>query len=363
MFSLSDSHIVWQRLTHSRFHLYSSNSLYIYPDQTIEEQLPELIKRYSNDPDSMLRFNQAKIYVDGILELTTAALYEPYLDSVGLDDDQKYGFEYFGSNTTLNTVVQTLADLGFQLFFHVIGDRATGLALDSIEALTSGAAKSAGPHRLTHLFLVDERDRQRFVELGVVADFQLAPSSLSTEYIDFLTSDIIGGTRANQLLPAKEIYDTGAVLTLSSDWDADVLSPLKKIQTVLTRVDGRSFGSVEEVIPMLTLNAAKLLRQDNMTGSLEVGKFADFVVLDKNIFEINVTEISSARVVLTLLQGEAVFNLTRDGEETLAPTSAAVPTASAAAPPTSAAAPMGSLFAWWMWALSFSLSCWTLLSN
>ena len=280
----------------------------------INTQLPLLLELYSNDETSRVRFNQAKIYVDGILELTTAALYEPYLASLELPVDEQYGFDYFGTNVTvLQTVVTTLATAGFQIHFHVVGDRAVGMALDAIEyAMNSSAiARSSGPHRLTHLYLIDDRDKYRFASLGVIADFQMAPSSVDLEYRDFLSNDLIGSTRANRLLPATELYyDTDALITLSSDWDADVLSPLVKIQTVLSRPDGRSFQNVEEVIPMLTINGAKLLRQDNRTGSLEPGKYADFVVIDKNIFLLPINEIGSAKVMLTILEGKMVYNWT-----------------------------------------------------
>ena len=220
----------------------ASNALYIYPDTPLEEQLEDLTSRYTNDATALVRFNQAKIYVDGILELLTGALYEPYDSSLGLPEQDELGFEYFGDNETLFDVSRTLSNLGFQLHFHVTGDRGARLALDAI----AHSNATSGPHRLTHLYLVDESDRQRFGELDAIADFQLSPSSVDVSYTEFMTG-ILGTTRASQLLPALELYEAGATLTLSSDWDADVLSPIQKIQTVLTRADGRSFPSVESV--------------------------------------------------------------------------------------------------------------------
>lgn len=302
----------WERaLQENQLTIRASNALYVYPDMDFEEQLPQLQLKYSNDKDSLLRFNQAKVYVDGILSLGTAALYEPYLDILGLPEEQSLGFEYFGSAMTLNNVTQQLVENGFQIHFHVVGDRAAGLALDAIESFADDT--SGGPHRLTHCYLIDERDRERFAQLGVVADFQLAPSSLDPEYYDFLAFDIIGSTRADAIFPVREVYDTGALVTLSSDWDADDLSPISKIQTVL---QNEFFTSVDEVIPLMTTNAAKLLQQDDKAGSLEVGKYADLVVLNKDIFELSVAEIEESRVVLTMFQGTFVYNSTKDdGDE------------------------------------------------
>jgi predicted amidohydrolase YtcJ len=177
------------------------------------------------------------------------------------------------------------------------------MALDAI-ALSN---QTSGPHRLTHLFLVDERDRSRFQSLNVVADFQLAPSAVDLEYATFLT-DLLGQDRPKQVLPALELYQAGATLTLSSDWDADTLSPILKMWTVLNRPDSRSFPDLETVIPMLTLNPSKLLHTN--TGSIEVGKQADLVALDMNIFQMNKAEINRASVVFTMFNGNVVFDPT-----------------------------------------------------
>jgi predicted amidohydrolase YtcJ len=247
------------------------------------------------------------------LDLFTSALYEPYDANLELPAEEQYGFEYFAnSNITLNRVVQLLVDAGFGIHFHATGDRGAGLALDAIEALntttTTGTSSGATMHRITHCYLVDELDWDRFAELNVVADFQLAPSSVDLEYQSYLADVLVGSERANLLLPATELHAAGAKLTLSSDWDADELSPLVKLQIVLTRPNGRSFESLEEVIPMLTINAATLLGLDAVTGSLEIGKSADLVVLNQNIFDLDVNDIASSTCVeMTMLQGKVVY--------------------------------------------------------
>lgn len=280
----------------------ASNALYVYPDTPIEAILPDLLSRYSNDPTRLVRFNQAKIYVDGILTLATGALYQPYESALDLVPGSERGLEYFGNGTTLNRVSNILVNNGFKLHFHVTGDRGAGLALDSIAQLSSNAT---GPHRLTHCFLVDARDRPRFAALGAVADFQLSPSSVATTFGNFLT-DFLGPTRVAQLLPAVEIFNTGAKLTLSSDWDADTLSPLVKIKTVLTRPSGTSFPDVATVIPLLTKNPAELLGTN--TGTLDVGKMADLIALDRNIFDMPVDTIDQAQVIFTMLGGRVIFD-------------------------------------------------------
>ena len=289
----------WTRaLNEDKLTVRASNALYIYPDEPLDSQLPKLKERFSNDKNSLLRFNQAKIYVDGILSLQTSALYEAYEGS-DLLPAEELGFEYFEN---LNEISKQLVDEGFQLHFHVTGDRGAGIALDAIESL--GGNSGSGPSRLTHCYLIDEMDRSRFADLGAIADFQLAPSSFGEEYRKTLKGTI-GTARESQLLPALEVHNAGGIVTLSSDWDADSLSPLVKLETALTKpVSGQPFPDLETVIPMLTINSAILLQHEDRTGSIEVGKFADLVVLDTNIFDIPVNKISKTKVVTTILQGK-----------------------------------------------------------
>lgn len=292
---------VWQRaMKEGTLTVRASNALYVYPDIPFDEQIAKLKALYSNDAGSLLRFNQAKIYVDGILEQRTGAVLQPYIKGAGIDHGYENGFEYFEGDA-LKRYSTALADLGFKLHYHVTGDRGARLALDAIET----SSPAPGPHRLTHLYLVDEADDPRFKALGVVADFQLAPSSLDPEYDSFIRDFI--GDRADNLLPAGRLAKAGALVVLSSDYDADELSPLVKMQAALERKKNGP-ADVATIIEWLTINPAKLLNQDNTTGSLEPGKFADIVIVDKDITTAKISDIGKAKVVATLLQGKAVYD-------------------------------------------------------
>jgi predicted amidohydrolase YtcJ len=292
---------VWQMaLDRGTLTVRASNALYVYPDLPFDEQIAALTALYSNDPDSLLRFNQAKLYVDGILEQRTGAVLEPYLPGDGIDHGFTSGFEYFGVEM-LSRYSKTLSDLGFQLHYHVTGDRGARMALDAI----AQSNPAPGPHRLTHLYLLDPADYPRFQELGVVADFQLAPSSLDPEYTDFIRGVI--GDRADHLMPAGTLAAMGADLVMSSDFDADELSPLVKIQTAVQR-GAEGAPDVQTAIEWMTINPARLLHQDDMTGTIEVGKYADLVVIDRDITAVPVDQIGAAQVMATLLQGEVVFD-------------------------------------------------------
>lgn len=284
----------------------AANALYVYPDIPIDTQITELRARFSNDPSNFANFNFAKVYVDGILSLNTAALLEPYRADLELELEETDGFEYFGNATYLNEVTQILIQNDFAVHFHVVGDRGLRLALDAIEAADGQNLSDGRKHRVTHCFLVDAVDRSRLAQLDVVADFQLAPSSVSVDNLSFMRTLI--GDRAESLMPAVEVQEAGALLTLSSDWDADVLSPLVKIETALNRPFGVSFTSVEEVLPLMTRNAATLLNTNG--GSIEEGKDADLIVIDTDIFQVPSTMISQSSVLLTIFRGEVIFDPT-----------------------------------------------------
>ncbi len=280
----------------------ASNAFYVFPDRPFDEQIAELGRLFNNDANGLVRFNQAKIYVDGILDLGTSALNDPYDFFLDLPGTDEKGFLYFETET-LNRYASSLADIGYQLHFHATGDRGAGLALDAIEQAQSSAAEDAR-HRITHLYLIDQADRPRFKELGVVADFQLAPGSTDLQYANLIAEVI--GSRANDLLPAASILKTGATVVLSSDWDADSLSPFEKIKSVLTR-SNEGIANLETALRMMTLDVAFLLHQEGSTGSIEVDKLADLIVLDHNLFEVPVSQIDRTNVLLTMLGGRVVF--------------------------------------------------------
>ncbi len=241
--------------------------------------------------------------MDGILSYGTAALYEPYdlLPPGPLSATQ--GFLYFESEVLKHYAI-ALDEAGFQLHFHATGDRGVGLALDAIEAAQIANSTPDRRHRITHLYQVAAKDQPRFKELGVIADFQVSDSNIDPEYIDYMYEVL--GARVDEFLPVAAILQAGATVTLSSDWDAESLSPFDSIQNALAR-DFQAVPDLATAIKMKTTNTAYLLHQDKLTGSLELGKAADLIVIDQNLFEIPVTSINKTKVLLTMLAGEVVY--------------------------------------------------------
>jgi hypothetical protein len=293
----------WQRaLDEDTLTVRASNSLYVYPSMDTVEQLAELDRRFLDDPDSLLRFDTAKVYIDGILDLGSAALVHPY--DLPVDPELPRGFFYFQPNQ-LQEYVGALHEIGYRINFHVIGDAATRAALDAVEAIDADPSSIATRrHRLTHVYLVDPTDVDRFADLGVIADFQVGEEAISTGYREYLRELI--GDRANDLIPVATLLDAGANVTLSSDWDADLLSPFGIIERAVTR-DANAVPTVERAIELVTIDAAYALGHDATTGSITVGKQADYVIIDQDLLAIDPSSIDRTQVVLTVVGGREVY--------------------------------------------------------
>ncbi|MBB6340096.1 putative amidohydrolase YtcJ [Pseudomonas fluvialis] len=273
----------------------TSLGLWAYPQLEDDDQLAALADLYdAGREDSLLRVNQIKLYVDGIVHNTTARLREPYQSSLPGVDPR--GLYYF-TPVRLQRYARELTAVGFDLHIHTIGDQAVRDALDAIEQAEKGR------HRLTHVELVTQEDVPRFRQLGVIADFQPSPYFTPSFLKD---NQPLIGPRAYRMLPMRELYDSGAPVTLSSDWDVNPLSPLGILQNALS-LGPRSLPSLEAAVRAYTLDAAYTLRQEQDTGSLEVGKQADLVLLDRDIFKLPVNQIGQAKVLWTLLGGEETY--------------------------------------------------------
>jgi hypothetical protein len=272
--------------------------LWAYPGMDDDEQIKALKTLYQNDPDSLLRISQIKVYDDGILINSTAAMLEPYLETLG-EIPSNNGINYF-SEERLTRYIRELEPVGFDFHIHAIGDRGVREALNAIEQGQQGQ----GRHRLTHLEIVNPADYPRFKQLNVIADMQVAGDFAQPSH--WHENDFLIGERAEPLIPLKDLFEAGAKITLSSDWDVSVLNPFIGMQNALTRKP-QHLTRLEDVIAAYTINGAYTMRQEDKVGSLEVGKHADLIVLNQNLFEIPVNRINKTKVLMTFLAGELVY--------------------------------------------------------
>jgi predicted amidohydrolase YtcJ len=261
-------------------------------------------RRENIDVDSV------KIYMDGVIEYGTSPLLEPY-------EDEHYGSgEFFYEQDDVDRYFQYFDEIGIQIHVHAIGDAAIRRALDGFEAMRAANGMSDNRHQIVHLQLIHEDDRPRFGELNVGAVFQSLwayPDPAALE----LDVPMLGKERTWQMYPIRSIHETGGRIVGGSDYWVTDINPLLAIETAITRQDpwtneGPLLNADERVdlatmIEAYTINGAYQMKLDDVQGSIEVGKRADLVVLDRNLFEIPASEISEAKVMMTIFNGKTVY--------------------------------------------------------
>jgi predicted amidohydrolase YtcJ len=261
--------------------------------------------------DAKLRTDSAKIFVDGVLEGETAALLGPYLDNPGFSGDLKTSPE------ELTARVVALDRRGIQVHMHAIGDRAVRVALDAVEAARKANGPSDNRHHIAHLQMIDPLDRPRFAQLGVIANFQ-ALWAFPDQYITDVNLPQVGQVRVDQMYPIGDVLRAGGRIVGGSDWSVSSMNPLLAIETGVTRSDpgGRITGvlnaservSLQDMLAAYTINGAYLMHQEKLTGSLEVGKAADVIVLERDLFKIPPEEIGEVAVTRTIFDGATVYS-------------------------------------------------------
>ena len=259
--------------------------------------------------DPRINVDCVKIFIDGVLEGQTGAVLEPYLDS------GNYGQLYFDQDTLNHAVARFDAD-NIQIHTHAIGDRAVRSILDAFEFAIAINGRTDNRHHISHLQMIDPADIPRFKELGVAANFQ-ATWALPDEWITDINTPELGIKRVNKMYPIASVFRAGGLIVGGSDWAVSTMNPLVAIETAIRREDpdDRIQGVLNEnermtLVEMLkayTINAAYLMHQEHLTGSIEVGKAADLIILERNLYDIPIEEISEVRVLETIIEGKTVY--------------------------------------------------------
>ncbi|HDR3345071.1 TPA: amidohydrolase [Bacillus cereus] len=274
---------------------------WVYPNLNEAEQMEYFKKIKRDDVSSRMFINQVKMYSDGISINSTAKTLE------------KYKFEWFtGTPYGLNYIPEEkmkwwlteLNKIGYGALIHTIGDAGVRESLNAIEAAKKEGANQ--PYTLTHVEMVEDSDIDRFAKLGISADFQVG-HDFTEDPKQSWASTYFTNQQMKRIMPLGRIWKTGANVSLSSDWDVNELNPLVTISNALS-IDEKGLSDVYAAIDAYTIKPAKALGLDNITGSIEVGKSADMVLLNEDITKMSADKIPNAKVLVTVLQGEVVYH-------------------------------------------------------
>jgi predicted amidohydrolase YtcJ len=284
-------------------------SLYVDTDKGLAEvpRLKALRKKYAH---GRVRTNAVKIFADGVLETRTASVLEPY---IGFPGDR-------GKPNLTAAAFQTLATAldkeGFQIHVHAIGDRAIRDTFDAFEAARKANGVRDSRHHVAHIELFDPADIPRFRKLGAIANFQPLWAN-GDAYITEMTEPKLGPERSRWLYPIGSVVASGGEFAFGSDWSVSSMNPLDGMEVAVTRRElNKGAGpawipeeriALPDAIAAYTIRGAYLSFSEKDTGSIEVGKAADLIVVDKNLFEIPPSQIHEAKVLLTLLDGKEVY--------------------------------------------------------
>lgn len=246
--------------------------------------------------------------LDGIIESRTAFMRSPYLGG------SERGSPFIDPDVLHRAVVE-LDKRGFQAHFHAIGDAAVRLALDAVAEARRLNGASDRRHHIAHLEVVHPDDIPRFAELDVVANLQ--PFwAVDDDQMQDLRIPALGSGRVAWQFPFGSLRRAGARLAAGSDWTVTTANPLLEIEVAVHRVAPDSRGgpsflpgerlTLDEALEAFTLGSAFVNHLDHETGSIEVGKFADIVVLDRNLRAPDAGPIGDASVRATYVAGRRV---------------------------------------------------------
>lgn len=256
-----------------------------------------------------LQFSGLKQFVDGTVTGHTAYFLKPYSDQLDI-----CGHPALDPEVLIDRVVKA-DELGFRIRFHAIGDAAIRLALDAFEEAVRKNGKRDSRHTVEHIEVIDLDDIERFSKLGVIASMQPDHMAASSREV---YSSIIGPEREKNVFLTKSLLNTGASLALGTDFPVSIsLNPMRQIYTAITRVDSSGDPqntwhpeqklTLAEALQAYTYGSAHGCFREHELGTLEEGKLADLVVLDRNLFDIPESEVLETKVELTINDGKVVY--------------------------------------------------------
>jgi predicted amidohydrolase YtcJ len=298
------------------------------PDESLDSQLAEMNAIKTTYDSDLIDITTVKIFADGVIEGMTGWLLEPYDEAAGMGPD--YVSEPYWDQDLLNTFFKRILAENYQIHIHSIGDAATRSMLDGFEYAQNANGSKNYRNVLTHLQVVHEDDKARMGELNIIGSTQPFWHLKEPEWFEYVDNIALGEERAWKEYPVKSLMDNGVLMTFSGDHPVSpVNNPFWAIEVAVTRnLNNADFYGVEDItdiddptwllnpderisvldaVKAYTINGAYQLYREDTVGSLKVGKYADMIVVDQDIFKIDPLRIDSIKVLTTIFNGKPVF--------------------------------------------------------
>ena len=248
-----------------------------------------------------------KLYADGALGSRGAALLAPYSDDAG-----NTGLLVTPPRELQSIATQALRR-GFQVGVHAIGDRGNRVVLDAYDAALKAVPVADHRFRIEHAQVISLDDIPRFAKMGVIPSMQASHQTSDMRWAE----NRVGPQRIKGAYAWRSLLNTGVVIPNGSDFPVEEVNPLISFHSAVSRQDATNWPpggwypdqvmTRDEALKAMTIWAAYAAFQEKTMGSISPGKYADFVILDRDIMTVPATEILETRVISTWLGGKPVY--------------------------------------------------------
>jgi|GEM_PF-20008 len=289
---------------------------YLWNNQEIKDPVSLVMKARTKYNSELLQISTLKIVCDGGEAQHTAVMLQPYADRPGFFGDFAIDPKLFKA-----AILKAQAN-GINTHAHIYGDATARVYLDAVEAAQKSYPNSPSRHTAAHVIYLADQDVPRFAKLNVT--FQTSIQWAMPDPTMKRSASIVGEEVAfREFLRTNSILKTGGRVAFGTDWPASgyisTYRPLEAIEVAITRGILSQYGkeqfmdilppaneriTLDQALKASTLDAAYVLGLENKIGSLEVGKAADIIVLEKDLHKIAANEISTTKVVLTMMNGK-----------------------------------------------------------
>lgn len=285
-------------------------------DENALQNLNKLIEYKEESKGGMFELTDVKIFMDGVAETETAYLSEPYADN-----PNNYGADRWPSEEDFNELVQMaiLANKNnMVMHFHAIGDLAISKAIDVVEKARETYINPKIHNTITHFEIVKDSDIERLSKNDIIVSADLSWGCKMDDSYEPIEVKVLGEERAFKAYPYKSAMDAGAVVSMATDYPAGpIASPIAAYIVAVIRNstddeanvrDASQKMTVTEALKAVTYNGAYQMRQENIRGTIEVGKKADIIVLDQNLLVSHSPETLSTEVLINMVNGKIVYS-------------------------------------------------------